>query len=93
MNDERPTMGQARMQRALEYRLTRRSLLKGAGAGIAGFSLASLLAACGSDGGGGASGGEVPAPEDVFSGQAGDKLNFANWPAYMDQAKDKDGNV
>jgi spermidine/putrescine-binding protein len=80
------------MQRALEYRLTRRSLLKGAGAGIAGISLASLLAACGSDGGGNG-GGEAPAPADVFSGEPGDELNFANWPAYMDQAKDKDGNV
>jgi spermidine/putrescine transport system substrate-binding protein len=92
MNHERRTVDQVRMQRALEYRLTRRSLLKGAGAGIAGFSLASLLAACGSDAGG-TSSGEAPIPADVFSGQAGDKLNFANWPAYMDQAKDKDGNV
>jgi spermidine/putrescine transport system substrate-binding protein len=92
MNDHRPAVHPAAMQRALEYRLTRRSLLKGAGAGIAGISLASLLAACGSDGGGNG-GGEAPAPADVFSGEPGDELNFANWPAYMDQAKDKDGNV
>ena len=49
MSEDRPPVDQAAMQRALEYRLTRRSLLKGAGTGIAGLSLASLLAACGSD--------------------------------------------
>src|SRR5262245_39839896 len=92
MREHRSTVEPAAMQRAFEYRLTRRSLLKGAGVGIAGISLASILAACGSDTGG-TGGGEATAPADVFSGQPGDKLNFANWPAYMDQAKDKDGNV
>ena len=92
MSDHPKADEQAAVQRALEYRLTRRSLLKGAGAGIAGFGLASLLAACGSDDGG-TSGGEATASQNVFGGQPGDTLNFANWPAYMDQAKDKDGNV
>lgn len=94
--EERELIDPVSMQRALEYRLTRRSLLRNAGLGVAGFSLASLLAACGSEegGGGAATGGEqTAAPQDVFSAEPGTTLNFANWPYYLDQAKDKDGNV
>ncbi len=29
----------------------------------------------------------------IFSGQAGDTVEFANWPLYLDQAKDKNGDV
>ena len=79
---------EAAIQRAMRHRLTRRSMMKGAGMGIAGFSLASFLAACG---GGGDSAAENP--QDVFSGEAGDTVNFENWPLYIDQAKDKNGNV
>jgi spermidine/putrescine transport system substrate-binding protein len=95
MNDARPMVDPVVMQRALEHRLTRRRLLRNTGVGVAGFSLASLIAACGEDGGGGGGGGGngATSPADVFRGEAGDTLNFANWPAYMDQAKDKDGNV
>jgi spermidine/putrescine-binding protein len=93
MNEVRPMVDPAVTRRVLEGRLTRRSLLRNAGVGVAGISLASLLAACGEDGGGGGGGDGAPSPADVFSGEAGDTLNFANWPAYMDQAKDKDGNV
>ena len=91
MDDDRPMIDPVAMQRALRTRLTRRSLLRNTGIGVAGFSLASLLAACGSDEGG--TTGQSATPQDVFSGEPGDTLNFANWPAYMDQAKDKDGNV
>jgi len=92
MKDDGSLMDPAAMQRALYHRLTRRSLLKGAGVGVAGFSFASLLAACGSEGGGNGSS-EAPAPAEVFSGEPGPTLNFANWPFYLDQDKDKDGNV
>ncbi len=88
MSDDR-LIAPGAMQEILRKRLTRRGLLKGAGAGVAGFSLASFLAACGGSGGGG---GNVN-PKDVFSGEAGDTVQFANWPLYIDQAKDKDGNV
>jgi len=83
------------LQDAMRTRLSRRSVLRGAGVGVAGISLASLLAACGEDGdgGGGDPGGETGAPADVFAGEPGDTVNFANWPLYLDQAKDKDGNV
>jgi spermidine/putrescine transport system substrate-binding protein len=79
------------LQRAMRQRLTRRSMLKGTGMGVAGFSLASFLAACGGDGGGG--GGEVADPADVFTGEPGSEINFANWPLYIDQAKDESGEV
>ncbi len=87
MSDDR-LIAPGAMQEILRKRLTRRGLLKGAGAGVAGFSLAAFLAACGSDSGGG-----NVSPKDVFSGEAGDTVQFANWPLYLDQAKDKDGNV
>jgi spermidine/putrescine transport system substrate-binding protein len=89
MSDDR-LIAPGAMQDILRKRLTRRGLLTGAGAGVAGFSLASFLAACGGSGDGG--GGNVN-PKDVFSGEAGDTVQFANWPLYIDQAKDKDGNV
>lgn len=90
MNErERSYIEPSVMQRALKQRLTRRTVLRGAGMGVAGFSLASFLAACGSDGD---PSGSV-SPTDVFSGEAGDTVEFENWPLYIDQAKDKDGNV
>jgi spermidine/putrescine transport system substrate-binding protein len=94
MDDDRPMMDPSAVQRALQLRLTRRSLLRNTGIGVAGFSLASLLAACGEDGGGGGgASGEAPSPEDIFTGEPGSTLNFANWPFYLDQDKDKDGDV
>jgi spermidine/putrescine transport system substrate-binding protein len=75
------------LQEAMRARLSRRTVLRGAGMGVAGISLASLLAACG--------GGEPEpkTPADVFAGEPGPTVNFANWPLYIDQTKDKDGNV
>jgi spermidine/putrescine transport system substrate-binding protein len=87
---EREYTDPAVMQRVMKHRLTRRSMMKGAGMGVAGLSLASFLAACGGGDSGG-TGGDNPA--DVFSGQPGDNVNFENWPLYIDQAKDKNGNV
>ncbi|HEU4354077.1 MAG TPA: spermidine/putrescine ABC transporter substrate-binding protein [Actinomycetota bacterium] len=82
------------LQDAMRKRLSRRSVLRGAGVGVAGIGLASLLAACGEDTGGGNGGTQSGgAPADVFGGEPGDTVNFANWPLYLDQAKDKDGNV
>jgi spermidine/putrescine transport system substrate-binding protein len=89
--DDRSMVDQAAMSRVMRNRLTRRTVLKGAGMGIAGFSVASFLAACG--GGGGAGGGEELDPKEIFSGEPGDSLDFANWPFYMDQTKDKNGDV
>jgi spermidine/putrescine transport system substrate-binding protein len=87
-----------RMQEILRRRLTRRSLLRGAGTGATALGFGALLAACGGGGGGGGGGGEGGAtasmdPSKIFSGQPGDKVEFANWPLYLDQAKDSNGDV
>jgi spermidine/putrescine transport system substrate-binding protein len=92
-DQERPYTDPIVMQRAMKHRLTRRSMLKGAGMGVAGFSVASFLAACGGANGGGGGGGGGGTNTDVFSQKPGDTVNFENWPLYIDQAKDKNGNV
>lgn len=75
------------IQKALKTRLTRRELMKYAGAGAGAVSLGAFLAACGSDdsgsggGGGGEGGGDNP-----FAGGPNGKVNFANWPLYIDKA-------
>lgn len=81
------------IRQALAARLSRRTLLRGAGGGMAAFSLASFLAACGGDGGGGGAGGTAPDPSGLFDGEAGPTVNFANWPLYIDKEKDASGNV
>lgn len=85
----------ARLNEVMRRRFTRRSVLKGAGMGVAGFSLASFLAACGGDGGGGSGGGDGGGFDigQIYAGEAGDTVKFANWPYYMDQAKDDNGDV
>ena len=42
MDDDRSLLDPVAMQRALRYRMTRRSLMRNTGIGVAGFSLASL---------------------------------------------------
>jgi spermidine/putrescine transport system substrate-binding protein len=81
------------LQRAMGSRLSRRKVLRGAGMGAAGFSLAAFIAACSSGEGGGDGGGGGQDPTVVFGAEPGDTVEFANWPLYLDQAKDKDGNV
>jgi hypothetical protein len=60
--------------------LTRRQLLRNAGVGVAGVSLAAVLAAC-STGSPSASGAFVWSAQK----EAGE-FTFANWPVYMDKA-------
>jgi spermidine/putrescine transport system substrate-binding protein len=69
---------------ALNVRISRRQLLKGIGGG-AGAAL--LLAACGngSDAGTTAS---ATRPPNVFSGDPDGTVHVANWPIYIDKAKD-----
>jgi spermidine/putrescine transport system substrate-binding protein len=92
---KRPMVDPAVMQEVLGRRLTRRGFVKGAGVGITGFSLASLLAACGEEGGGGGGNGTDPGFDigQIYAGEPGDTVNFANWPFYLDQSKDNEGNV
>jgi len=85
------------MNEIMRRRLTRRSVIKGAGMGVAGFSLASFLAACGSDdgtGGGGGTGSQGGLDvSQIYAGEPGETVNFANWPFYLDQSKDENGQV
>jgi spermidine/putrescine transport system substrate-binding protein len=83
------------MQEIMRRRLTRRSVLKGTGMGIAGISLGSLLAACGTDSGTGGDGGGGDGFDiaEIYAGEPGSSLAFANWPFYIDQSKDENGNV
>ena len=97
---EHPGIDDRAMKELMRRRLTRRSVLKGAGVGVAGFSLASFLAACGSadDGGTGGGGGGTGSQggldiSEIYAGEAGDTVNFANWPFYLDQSKDENGDV
>jgi len=74
-----------------QKRLSRRDVFKYAGIGAGALSMSSILAACGSssstvkpgDGVGG----------DLFAGKPHNVVNFANWPYYIDKAKDASGQV
>ena len=97
-HEDRSFVEPGRMQEILRRRLTRRSLLKGAGSGATALSLGSILAACGTSGGSGTGGNggggsESMDPSQIFSGEPGDTVEFANWPLYLDKAKDNSGDV
>jgi spermidine/putrescine transport system substrate-binding protein len=64
--------------------ITRRQLLRRAAAGGAAFTLPSILAACGGEGGIGAQTGAGAGTTSVRQ-QLADTLVFANWPAYIDK--------
>ena len=69
-----------------QRRLSRRDLFKTAGVGVGALSLASILAACGSgDSGSGAS---TSSTAIDWTAAPTKTLNFANWPLYIDRAKD-----
>jgi spermidine/putrescine transport system substrate-binding protein len=63
--------------------LTRRRLLRQAGAGALGLSFASFLAACGGGSGIGASTGKEPTTA-IPQGQISKTMTFSNWPLYID---------
>jgi len=91
MSEDHEQLEADAIRTAMKSRLTRRGFLRTAGVGVAGgIALPSLLAACG---GGGTSGKKVWDPAEIFSGQPGKTLNFANWPLYIDKARDKNGKV
>jgi len=84
---DRSLRDEALMDAIMRARLTRRGLLQGASKGAAALGLGAFLAAC-------AKGTSQTAvdPKQIFGGQPGDKVNFANWPLYIDYTKDKEGN-
>jgi spermidine/putrescine transport system substrate-binding protein len=76
-------------------RLSRRQLFRYTGAGVGAYGLAALLAACGTEGEAPPATtepGGVGSPEWWADQQAGDLVNFTNWPAYIDIGKDSEGN-
>ena len=79
-------MTEADIQRLIETEISRRRLLRQAGAGVTALSFASLLAACGSDDGIEGGGGDQSADIEVIpKGEVSDQLNFSNWPLYIDK--------
>jgi spermidine/putrescine transport system substrate-binding protein len=86
---DRPHRDEALMEAMMRARLTRRGLFKGAGRGAAALGLGAFLAACASSDEGSEAAFD---PAQIFGAQPGDKINFANWPLYIDYTKDKDGN-
>jgi spermidine/putrescine transport system substrate-binding protein len=89
-HDDRPTKDVAWIRGMTLPRFGRRDFMRYAGLGAGALSLSAILAACGDDS-------TAPGPgttaADVFSGPIEDEVNFANWPLYIDQAKDDQGNV
>jgi spermidine/putrescine transport system substrate-binding protein len=75
------------IQRLIETEISRRRLLRQAGAGMTALSFASFLAACGDDDGieGGGAGDEAEGLEPIAKGEIADRLNFSNWPLYIDE--------
>jgi spermidine/putrescine transport system substrate-binding protein len=67
---------------AMRSRLTRRRFLRAAGIGAGAIGLSSLLSACG-----GTPTAEQ-SPIEIFAGEPGKIINFANWPLYIDKMKD-----
>jgi spermidine/putrescine transport system substrate-binding protein len=82
------------MHEGMRRQLTRRGFLRAAGGGAAAVGLGGLLAACGGDSGTAGGGGATSEdPSKIFSQPAGDTVHFANWPLYIDKAKDSNGDI
>src|SRR5215470_13775590 len=77
-----------------QSRLSRRQLLRGAGVGAGAFGLEAILAACGVSGtnagaGSGAAAASVGTDAWWAKQKLHKKVNFANWPYYLDVLKGK----
>jgi spermidine/putrescine transport system substrate-binding protein len=86
-----PAFAASLMRGMTQRRLSRRDLIKYGGATVGTLSLASILAACGGDTAPG-SGGQPSGATVDFGAQAGDTVNFSNWPLYIDKGKLPDGS-
>jgi spermidine/putrescine transport system substrate-binding protein len=79
-----PTIDPAFLRGLTQSRLSRRDLIRYAGVGAGALSLSAILAACGVKSSG-ASAGTSGAPAFDWASQTlNHKLNFANWPYYID---------
>lgn len=77
-------MTEREIERLVGTEISRRRLLRQAGAGGLALSFASFIAACGGDGGIEGSGPEADT-DPIPKGEIADRLNFSNWPLYIDQ--------
>lgn len=76
------------IQQLIDSAITRRRLLRQAGAGVSALSFASFLAACGDEGGGIEGGGnKADEMSAIPKGEVADQFNFSNWPSYIDKDK------
>ena len=95
---KQPRIDPALQRGALMPRISRRDLFRYAGVGAGALGLSAILAACGVEGEGGngaPTGGAEGSPEWWAALQEqgpGDLVNFTNWPAYIDVARDREGN-
>lgn len=78
--------GRSTLDALSRVRLSRRDLLRGLGGGL---GASWLLAACAEGGPDGTA--ETGGP-DVFAGEAAGEVAVANWPLYIDKAKDEAGD-
>lgn len=83
-----PAFAASLMRGMTQRRVSRRDLIKYGGAAVGTLSLASIIAACGGEPAG--TGGQTSGATVDFSAPPGDTINFANWPLYIDSAKDPD---
>jgi spermidine/putrescine transport system substrate-binding protein len=94
MNDQSPWTDPSWIRGMTQRRVSRRDLFRYAGAGAGALGLSSILAACGVSGEeqttGPTPGGEGSA-DWWAQQQAGDHINFTNWPAYIDRDFSIDG--
>ena len=94
MNDRSPWTDPSWIRGMTQRRVSRRDLFRYAGAGAGALGLSSILAACGVSGEeqttGPTPGGEGSA-DWWAQQQAGDHINFTNWPAYIDRDFSIDG--
>jgi len=77
-----PSLARGMTQR----RLSRRNMLKIGGASVGALSLSQILAACSNDSGTTSSAAAGPTV-DFDPANAGDTVNFSNWPVYIDKSK------
>jgi spermidine/putrescine transport system substrate-binding protein len=94
MTDDRieptPDFNASLLRGMASRRTSRRDMIKYGGMAVGTLSLSSILAACGSGtpttpGGGGT---EPGANMPDYSAEPGSTLNFANWPLYIDKARE-----
>jgi spermidine/putrescine transport system substrate-binding protein len=67
-------------------RMSRRNMIKLGGISVGTLSMASILAACSSGSGGSTAGGQSAGSVNFDPSSASDKINFSNWPLYIDKS-------